>query len=291
MNNRVFFARQSDEKSNNYNVARADPTISQTFFPRKEHKLPHGGTATRGARRKVGWKEGRKVERKETQRAPAEAILWNPAILSGVFGDDICSDQSIRSPWQPVSLVCPPPTAEVWKAGRPNEWANVPGGVRYWWLVVRRNPRRAGSRSWYTFLTHRWSRCVLVPSMTNGRYKGSHARSFYVQFSILARYLHIRATKSQHGQRIHEARPRNCPRSSSRPPSRLPFALFVQETAGFACFGNDSNRKKSQKCTKIVWKFLGIDYWWRCRDIVMAMNCIWNFHPFKKYTDNFKTTR
>lgn len=55
-------------------------------------------------RRKERWKE----KRKETQRTLAKAILWNPAILSGVFGDDICSDQSIRSPWQPVSLVCPP---------------------------------------------------------------------------------------------------------------------------------------------------------------------------------------
>lgn len=72
--------------------------------------------------------EGTRKEEKSNELA--EAILWNPAILSGVFGDDICSDQSIWSPWQPVSLACPPPSSKVWKAGRrPNEWTNGLGGA------------------------------------------------------------------------------------------------------------------------------------------------------------------
>lgn len=42
-------------------------------------------------------------------KLPTERLFSeNPAILSGVFGDDICSDQSIWSSWQPVSRACPP---------------------------------------------------------------------------------------------------------------------------------------------------------------------------------------
>lgn len=35
-------------------------------------------------------------------------------------------------------------------------------GVRYWWLVVRANPRRADSRSRYTCLSHRWNCFVCI---------------------------------------------------------------------------------------------------------------------------------
>lgn len=35
-------------------------------------------------------------------------------------------------------------------------------GVRYWWLVVRANLRRADSRSRYTYLSHRWNCFVCI---------------------------------------------------------------------------------------------------------------------------------
>lgn len=100
----INFLKRDDNRSecSNYYVIWIDHKLFYFFL--REHEPPYDTQRPEEGRRKVR----RKEERKETQRALAKAILWNPAILSGVFGDDICSDQSIRSPWQPVSLVCPP---------------------------------------------------------------------------------------------------------------------------------------------------------------------------------------
>lgn len=98
------------------------------------------------------------------------AILWNPAILSGVFGDDICSDQSIWFPWQPVSLACPPPQS---KSGgyRPYEPTNGPGSCllaiarvvwRYHWNW---RPAKGWSRSEKGCL-YPCSRFNVFPSIT-----------------------------------------------------------------------------------------------------------------------------
>jgi len=78
----------------------------------------------------------------------------------------------------------------------------------------RAKPRRAGSRSKYT-LASRSGKDAAFVSPIRHKSVGRPPRDLpSARFPILTRYLHIRATKSRHGQRIHEACPRNCPRSS-----------------------------------------------------------------------------
>lgn len=46
-------------------------------------------------------------------------------------------------------------------------------GVRYWWLVVRANLRRADSRSRYTCLSHRWNYFVCIANPEQERTRRS----------------------------------------------------------------------------------------------------------------------
>lgn len=109
-------------------------------------------------------------------------------------------------------------------------------GVRYWWLVVRANLRRADSRSRYTCLSQVVELFCLYRQSRTRTYKKTSWSS--IQFSIFTQYLHIRTTKSWHGQHIHEVYPRNCPRTAlSLVPflARSTFApFFVQKIHRFA---------------------------------------------------------
>lgn len=205
----VVFAREASNLETNVVIIMWRESILSLFifFPRKHEPLY--GTAEAWRRKKERTMEG-ETKRNSTNAGQSYSLKSGDSfgrlrrwyLLGSIHKVAMATGQPGLSTPQP-------------KSGKPVGPTNgrMYPGVRYWWLVVRANPRRADSRFRYTCLSHRWN-CFVCIANSRTRTCKKTPRSSYIQFAIFTQHLHIRTTKSWHGQHIHEVYPQNCPRSS-----------------------------------------------------------------------------